>query len=852
MDFSISTLLSSFGDDKLIAPKLLEKKLECNDPSSLQDLQITLDALDRIGVLAKERGKYRRVYEDGVVEGKLRCSSKGFCFAIQDGEGTEDIYIRESHLNTAWNGDRVLVKVTKEGRRRRSPEGEVRLILERSNPSVLAHVQTATDGSLRAVPLDDRLLFELDLCEAEEGPPISEAVDQLVHVEVLRYPLGRKRPIGRISKILGSDAQSAADTELVYCKYDLPREFPAAVEAAAEALPRKLRKSDLKKRIPLQKLPTLSFYDPVLAEVGVSHAFSVEKNKAGQSVLWIHAVDFTPFVPLNSVMDLEARARAACMVLGNSVVPLFPAAMVERVGTLEPNQERLALSLMVILDAQGEVQTFELQPSVVKVDDSLPLGTVEGILSRTQSPVTDEVKAAAAHYGLVDQLHQVAQGLQRQRYQRGSFDLWGPEPLPNAFGDEGLYGAAVITPPEQTKAMVSEFLMLANRLILEHMNRLELPVVYQHQLPPDVQDIQDVLKLSENLGWTFDPAQESVVSPQDFQAFAQAFRGSAFAPMLFDLLSMVLEPVTVSAESGPHFAQAVGQHFGHYTAPCHRYADFLNQQVLHATFNKGRDRRNSQAKEGISLGHSSSHNQINWNVLPPSVQRDLEMVIAESIPRLNERLQLILQATKDLAGLQKTKKMQQHIGEVFSGVITGIQSYGFFVRLESLRVEGLVHVSSLKDDWYEYRSRQQTLIGRKNRRQYRLGDQVEVEVKSVDYYRQQIDLVAVGGGSEASEEDLSEAVTTTISRLPSEDLLDLEDDLDLEDMLDSDLDEDPLDEDLEEEDDLDFVDALDEDDDLDLDEDDLDDEIDDFDSLDDGFDDDELDDFDLDDFEEDD
>ncbi len=163
MEFSIAALLANFTDDKLVAPKALEKKLECQDDASQQKLQIALDALEKIGILAKERGKYRRIVEDGVVEGKLRCSSKGFCFAIQDVEGSEDIYIRESQLNSAWNGDRVLVRVTKEGSRRRSPEGEVRLILERANPSVLARLKKTETGDLRAVPLDDRLLFELQL-----------------------------------------------------------------------------------------------------------------------------------------------------------------------------------------------------------------------------------------------------------------------------------------------------------------------------------------------------------------------------------------------------------------------------------------------------------------------------------------------------------------------------------------------------------------------------------------------------------------------------------------------------------------------------------------------------------------
>ena len=141
MKFSIATLLANFSDDKLVAPKAVEKKLDCHSDQSIRKLQIALDALEKIGVLAKDKGRYRRLFEEVLVEAKLRCSSKGFCFAIQDSEGTEDIYIRESHLSNAWNGDRVFVKIIKEGSRRRSPEGEVKLILERANPSLLARIK---------------------------------------------------------------------------------------------------------------------------------------------------------------------------------------------------------------------------------------------------------------------------------------------------------------------------------------------------------------------------------------------------------------------------------------------------------------------------------------------------------------------------------------------------------------------------------------------------------------------------------------------------------------------------------------------------------------------------------------
>ncbi|MGB7414231.1 MAG: ribonuclease R family protein [Thermosynechococcaceae cyanobacterium] len=753
MELSISSLLKSFPDDKLVAPKALEKKLNCEEETNLQHLQIALDALVRIGLLTKERGRYRRVSEDDLVEGKLRCSSKGFCFAIQDLEETEDIYIRESQLNNAWNGDRVLVKITKEGRRRRSPEGEVRVILERANPSVIARVKALEEDQYRAVPLDDRLLFELELDAKKHDISLQEAAEQLVHVEVVQYPLGPLNPKGKITQVLGSDAQSAADTELVFCKYDLPRTFPDVVLQAVEELPVKLRKADQKKRVTLQKVPTVTIGDATAQPTSLDHALSLEVLEGGNWQLGIHVVDLAYYLSMDTTITQEALHRGHTMCLGEKVLALYSEEVLNRIGALLPKTERLSISVLVTLNSDGEVVEFEVQPTVIKVDHQLSYRDAQLVLNRKESKAEKPPKSLSAAHELIDQLAQVSQALLKQRQQEGGFVLPLFDPPPRVCGDDDALGVVVAT-PDDARAMMAEFLVLANRLVTNHLQALGVPAVYRVQAPPDVQDIQDVIKLANNVGLPLTLQEEEAVQPQDYQTFIKAFEGAEQAPILYDLLRGALKPATHSDVAGPHFGQAQAQGYGHFASPLNRYSDLLNQYVLSAIFAEGRDRRTTRAKEKVNLRHSSCHGNIGWNVLPPERQRELETAIATAIPQLNEAEQLCRQAEGDLLGLQKTKQMQGHTGQVLQGIITGIQSYGFFVRIEDLMVEGLVHVSSLKDDWYEYRSRQQTLIGRKNRRQYQLGDRVEVEVKSVDYYRQQVDLLVVGGGSEASEEDL--------------------------------------------------------------------------------------------------
>lgn len=786
MKFSIATLLANFPDEKLVAPKVLEKKLNCEDEESLRKLQIALDALERIGILVKDRGKYRRMFEEDVIEGRLRCSSKGFCFAIQDIEGAEDVYVRESHLNTAWNGDRVLIKVTKEGSRRRSPEGEVRLILERANTSVLAKVK-ATEQGYRAVPLDDRLLFELEL--KANGTDPAEAVDQLVHAAILRYPLGAYPPVGRIAKVLGSDAQAASEIDIVCCKHDLPREFPEEVLQAAKALPIKLRKTDQKKRLDLRELVTIAIDGPEIANgPAVDDALSLEKLDGDRWRLGVHIADVSYYVVEGSAIDQEAKRRGTSIYLGELVLPMLPDT-VHKCCSLQEEQERLTISVLVTLSNDGQVEEFEIQPSIIQVNHRLNYQQVQAILYRNHPderstssayplPSLDELKHFEPVYEMLEHFFTLSQGLRSQRKQRGAFDLNLPERLfPDEanpelgkflsskfqYDDEGALGAVVVSSFLPARSIVTEMMLLANQLVASHLRALQVPAMYRVHRTPEPDDVFELLKLISNMGIDYHLEQEDEVHPKDYQRLTQQFAESKTEKVLTYLLLSTLKPAIYTTIPGNHFGLALEESYVHFTSPLRRYPDLLVHRVLHAVFEHGRDRKSTRSKETVDLRHSSCHGKINWNVLPPDVQTHLEDEFSSIAVYLTEREKLAQEAEADLEGLKKAEFMQQHTGEVFHGLITGVQSYGFFVEIEELLVEGLVHVSSLKDDWYEYRSRQQKLVGRKNRKQYRLGDRVEVQVKSVDYYRQQIDLVAVGGGSEAGEEDLDDAYNDAIA-----------------------------------------------------------------------------------------
>ncbi|MFN5240326.1 MAG: ribonuclease R family protein [Aphanizomenon sp.] len=764
MEFSIATLLANFTDDKLVARKVLEKKLGCENEESLEKLQITLDVLEKIGLLVKERGKYRRVTEEGLIEAKLRCSSKGFCFAIQDSEGSEDIYIRESHLSNAWNGDRVLVRVLKEGSRRRSPEGEVKLIMERSNHTLLARIKQVEEG-FRAVPLDDRLLFELKL--QLNSMNLEEAIDHLAHVEILRYPLAQYPPLGRVVQILGSDAEAAADIDLVTCKHDLSRTFPDAILDVATKLPKRLLKADLKNRLDLRDIFTFTIKSVNSDESVVENAWSLEKTTADNWRLIVHITDVSHYIQPDEALDREALKRGKSVYLGESLLPMLPAAVTERCSLI-PGSDRLALSFIITINPQsGEVEEWEIQPSVIRVDTSVSQTNAVSILTGKTTKVTAEVQEK-----LLD-LQTLAMAIKQVRLERGSLQLNLP-PSHNPYHDEGSMGSVVLNdlPPA---SLITELVILVNQLMANHLNALDIPCLWRVQGTPDPEDVQEMLKLAVNLGVELGLDPELEIQPLDYQHLTGAFTESPSEQVLTYLLQDTLKPSVYSVTKSSHFGLALSQYV-HITAPLRRYPDILLQRVYHNLIEHGRDRRNTRVKERINLRHSNCHEEINWNVLPPELQQEIQSDLTRVVVQINDREKEVQEAEADLAGLQKASLMKQRIGEIFPGVITGVQSYGFFVEIEvpveapirgnlanTLRVEGLVHVSSLKDDWYEYRARQQALFGRKNRASYRLGDSCMVQVKSVDYYRQQIDLVTVGAdglpksmGANINNEDLGD------------------------------------------------------------------------------------------------
>ena len=566
--------------------------------------------------------------------------------------------------------------------------------------------------------------------------------------------------MGKITKVLGSDAEEASDIDIVSCKHDLPHEFKATVITAAEKLPSRVLAAEIKKREDYREKLTLAIgsEEEASEKTWTENALSLEKQKDGNWELGIHIADVAHYIEADNLLDRTAQRRSTAINLQSKVIPIFPE-QVSKICSLKSGKNRLTISILMTINPQGEIVEYLLKPSVISVDQSFSFQEVQSLLAEDKK-VT---KKLAPVVGMLNELFfNLSPLVKAQRLQRGGFEITTPE-ITGINKDEGKLGAIMVASGLPISASLSELMVLAGKVVADQLKNWGIPSVYCLQPQPDGDELEDLLKLSSNLGLEANlnlEDNEGVIQSQNYQLLTQQFASSGESLVLNYLLQNTLKPVKYVTEPSPHFGLAYQDGYTHCISPGQRYIDLMIQRLIKSVFEHGRDRRSTRTKTGVDLYSSSCHGEINWNVLPPAMHEQIENEIQAMLPRLNDREKVAADAEKDLEGLKKAEQMKKRTGKVFEGLIAGVQSYGFFVEIEDLLVEGLVHVSSLKDDWYEYRSRESCLKGRKNGITYRLGDRVEVEVKSVDYYRQQIDLITTKGKEEQeAESDLPDEVS---------------------------------------------------------------------------------------------
>ncbi|MFM7085902.1 MAG: RNB domain-containing ribonuclease [Cyanobium sp.] len=738
MKFTVADLLDQLSSDAVLQLSGLEKALGLSTEQEKEQLRIGLDAMVRLDLVQENEAGLLRQNNPDLIPARLRCSSKGFCFALRE-DGGEDIYIRDHQLNHAWNGDRVLVRITREGGRRRSPEGGVQCILERGTASLLAQVERQEER-LVAVPLDDRLLTTVELPEQDAGH-LTPAEESVVEVMIDRFPVAQFAPQGHVVRSLPVQGGEQADLDLLLTKHHL-HERPAAPKAT-------LKNPGARSRTDLTALPTLL---PVAwngDEAPFLPALSLEERPEGGQRLWLHSPAVAERFSLGSALDGWMRDQGDALCAGRRWLPLLPSALT-KAAAFQVGKENEAVSVAWDLNTAGELEHYRFCLSRIRPDARLEPAALQALGER--SPRARSVPAALRslkeHLPLLEQLTALAGTLRQQRLQSGSIDLDLALPPLESLGDlrqpaPELHrqGWLVDLPASDPTAILREAVLLAGRALGRHLAALQLPGLFLVQAAADPSEINEVAKAALALEIPMELSADGNASAAELAAaFAATDRRRALQQLLRDSL----RSAQLSLEAGPNALAGEELAYAPWACPALHYVDIWNQQLLVTLLSEGKDRPTVRHKTTADIASDSCHGSIDWALLVPSQLAPFQQGLQHGlVQRLNGRQRIVQEFQEDLLAMVQARAAEPLVGQILPGVISGVQSYGFFVEVPPSNVEGLVHVSSLKDDWYEYRSRQNRLVGRKYRRTFLVGDPVEVEIQKVDALRHQIDLAVV-------------------------------------------------------------------------------------------------------------
>ena len=791
MKFTVADLLDQVPAEGSLEKAKLEKILRLTNRSEKQTLDLALHGLNRLGILTiDEEGGVSRGESNDLVEARLRCSSKGFCFAIRD-DGGDDIYIRDHQLNHAWNGDRVLVRLTREGGRRRSPEGGVQCILERSTTSLLASVEQQ-DDRLVAVPLDDRLLASIELssddashADIEKGPSVAEVV-------LDRYPVAQFPARGHVARSLPLDGGSEIDRELMLTKANL-HQRPTSPRASLKA-------PSVKKRVNLIEQPSLLLRGWTSVDSPCLPAIHVTPHNGGTR-LWIHAPALAERLTPGNSLDQWLMNQAEAICLGDRWLTLLSAPLT-KACSFSVGNEQDAVSLRLDLSSDGEWRDWEFCLSRIKPVAEIGAEALQALDDR--KPKSRSIPAALKPCkGQIGQLETVvfcAHTLHQAEREEGRIELDLQPPQIDGLGDLNLTspdgdGQRWTTPLNVACAhsLLSVFIRQAHRVWEDHRRSLGLPAIVLDAAEPEESALNDVAKAAIALDVPLELDEDGAPSASEL---ATALSGLASSRVLSQQLRQALpesvyslagetigEDSTVvdagslstNSESTGDDQEIAGDLVAAKTVtnaidrltpqapwccPTLHQADLINQHVLCQLLNEGKDRPTVRQKVKAQLGHRGAASTIDWPLFTPSQEQKLSDVLRErTVQRLNARRRQVQDLKRDVVAMAKARSAEPMIDQVQAGIISGVQSYGFFVEIPPSMVEGLVHVSSLNDDWYEYRSRQNRLVGRRSRRVYQLGDPVDVKVLKVDVLRNQIDLEVVPSETSAVADPLPVSVS---------------------------------------------------------------------------------------------
>jgi len=665
-----------------------------------------LDEMIRDGELIAIKGnRYGIPGKMNLVTGRLECHPNGFGFVIPDKAGEPDLFIGRRSIMEAIHGDRVVARIeaTKPDGRR---EGRIIRVLERGLAQIVGRFESGREFGF-IVPTEKKICRDLYVSPDHTG---GAKTGDLVVAEITFYPTPHRNPEGRILQVLGQAGDPKIDTEMVIAEFGLPKTFPENALVESRDVPESVSTDMIRRRRDLRDLNTVTIDGERARDF--DDAVSIQRLPHDRIRLWVHIADVGHYIPWDSPLDLEARRRGTSVYFPDQVVPMFPERLSNGICSLNPKVDRLTLTAEMVFDPQGQRLEYDIYESVIRSNERMTYTAVKKILVDKAPDLRRQYDYLLNDFQLMEEL---CRRLMAVRAHNGSIDFDLPEPE-IILDLQGQTTDIIREERNIAHRMIEEFMLTANRTVTEHMTGRNIPFIYRIHDAPDPEKTQDFIQFIGSFGLRFAASKSGHVSekirPKTFQNVLEQVKGRPEERLINHVLLRSMKQAKYSTQNVGHFGLAF-DHYTHFTSPIRRYPDLIVHRLV---------------KELLHHKGFSAHRR-----------EVLEKLLSEIAQTSSERERVAMEAEREAVDLKKVRFLADKEGEEFYGFITGVTAFGFFVELEEMFVEGLVHISSIPDDYYVYEEKQHRLIGGHHRRIFRLADRVKVRVEKVDLVKRQAD-----------------------------------------------------------------------------------------------------------------
>lgn len=678
----------------------------------MKEFSNLLAEMEQNADVVRTHGEYYGIPEKmGLVIGKFQGHQRGFGFVIAEVE-RPDVFIPADNLNGAMNGDKVLAKILKEENSGKKCEGEIVRVIERSNKTIIGTYEDSSNFGF-VVADDKRIAQDIFIPKSERN---GAKTGQIVIAEITQWPGQKRNPEGKVIEILGSKGDTGIDILTVIKKHKLPEEFPQNVEAYADNIAEVIPQEEYTRRTDLRDLCMVTIDGEDAKDL--DDAVSIEVLANGNYRLGVHIADVSHYVKDKNPLDKEAFKRATSVYLIDRVIPMLPKKLSNGVCSLNPKVDRLALSCIMEIDKDGKCVDHEIVESIIKTNERMTYTDVTKILRDKDA---ETIKKYDYLYEDFKHMEELCIILNKKRMNRGAidFDFTECKIILNELGKP-----VDIVPYERAIAnrLVEEFMLTANETVAEHMFWLNVPFVYRIHEDPDEEKLMRFSEFAHNLGYSMKWGKD--IHPRMLQEVIGKVKGQKEEMVLSTLLLRSMMKAKYSPECVGHFGLAA-KYYCHFTSPIRRYPDLMIHRIIKEVINGGL----SQARTD-RLG------------------REVEIASKQS----SDMERVAMEAEREVDDLKKAEYMSERIGQEYDGIISSVTNFGLFVELPNT-VEGLVHMTSLDDDYYVFDERHLTLIGERTKKMYKLGEEVRIVVSKVDLTSHEVYFDIIEADEENKEEN---------------------------------------------------------------------------------------------------